>query len=50
MGNEACTWQEAASLTVKTIEDPGVSYKIRAWEVGVIQVTNPNAICKITGV
>lgn len=50
IGKEACTWKSVVGLTVKTIEDPGVKYKIRAWEVGQIQVVNANAICKITGI
>lgn len=50
VGKEACTWKSVQGLTVKTIEDPGVKYTIRAWEVGQIQVINTNAICSITGV
>jgi len=50
IGKEACTWKQVVGLTVKTIEDPGIKYTIRAWEVGQIQVVNANAICKITGV
>lgn len=50
IGKEACTWKSVVGLTVKTIEDPGIKYTIRAWEVGQIQVVNPNAICKITGI
>ena len=50
VGKEACTWKSVQGLTVHTIEDPGVKYTIRAFEVGQIQVVNANAICKITGV
>lgn len=50
IGKEACTWKSVVGLTVKTIVDPGIKYTIRAWEVGQIQVVNPNAICKITGI
>jgi len=50
IGKEALTWKSVVGLTVKTIEDPGIKYTIRAYEVGQIQVVNPNAICKITGV
>lgn len=50
IAKEALTWKQVVGLTVKTIVDPGKSYKIRAWEVGQIQVPNPNAICKITGI
>lgn len=45
---EAVTWQQAKSLTVETITDPGIKWTIRAWEVGVPQVTNPDALCKIS--
>jgi len=50
VGKEACTWKSVVGLTVKTIYDPGVKYTIRAFEVGQIQIVNPDAICKITGV
>ena len=50
IAKEALTWKSVVGLTVKTIEDPGVKYTIRAWEVGQIQVVNSNAICKITGI
>lgn len=50
VGKEALTWKSVVGLTVKTIEDPGIKYTIRAWEVGQIQVVNADAICKITGV
>ena len=50
IAKEACTWKSVIGLTVKTIEDPGIKYTIRAYEVGQIQVVNPNAICDITGV
>ena len=48
IAKEALTWKSVCGLTVKTIVDPGVSYTIRAWEVGQLQVVNPNAICTIT--
>jgi hypothetical protein len=50
VAKEALTWRQVVGLTVNTIYDPGVKYTIRAYEVGQVQVTNPNAICKITGV
>jgi hypothetical protein len=50
IGKEACTWKSVVGLTVKTIEDPGIKYTIRAYEVGQIQAVNPNAMCKITGI
>jgi len=50
IAKEACTWKSVVGLTVKTIEDSGIKYTIRAWEVGQIQVVNDDAICKITGV
>ena len=50
IAKESCTWKSVVGLNVKTIEDAGIKYTIRAWEVGQIQVVNPDAICKITGV
>ena len=50
IGKEALTWKSVVGLTVKTIEDPGIKTTIRAWEVGQLQVPNPDAICSITGV
>jgi len=47
---EAITWRSVSGLQVETINDPGVKKTIRAWEVGQPQVTNPDAICKITGI
>jgi len=48
IAQEAMTWKEAESLKVEQIVDPGIRRTIRAWEQGVVQVTSPNAICKIT--
>lgn len=45
---ECAVWKEASPLTTVTMEDPGVKTTVRAWEVGVTQVVNPNAICLIT--
>ncbi len=45
-----CNWKDVSSLKTHTIVDPGVDYKIRSWEVGQIQVVEPNMICNITGV
>ena len=50
IAKEACTWKSVVGLTVKTIDDPGIKTTIRAWEVGQIQIVNPDAICHITGV
>jgi hypothetical protein len=45
IAKECATWKEAVPLTVVTIEDPGVKYTIRAWQIGVTQLTNPQAVC-----
>lgn len=50
IAKQACTWKSVAGLTVNTINDPGIKYTIRAFEVGQIQITDPNAICKITSI
>jgi hypothetical protein len=48
ISKEALTWKQASALTVKTIEDPGKSTTIRAWERGVAQMVSPQACCKLT--
>lgn len=50
IGKEALTWKSVVGLNVVTIPEPGVKKTIRAWEIGQIQVPNPDAICSITGV
>lgn len=48
IGGECVTWKQATPLSVVTINDPGVKKTIRAYELGVAQVTTPNACCKMT--
>ena len=48
IAKECATWKEAVGLTVKTIEEPGIKHTIRAWEIGVAQLTNPKALCLIS--
>ena len=50
IAKEAMTWKSVVGLTVNTIYDAGIKYTIRAFEVGQIQVTNPDAMCTITTV
>ena len=47
IAKEACTWKQAKALTVNTIEDPGIKFTIRAWEVGTAQLKNPKAVTLI---
>ena len=44
---EALTWGELIALKVETIIDPMVKKTIRAGEMGVAMLKNPNAVCKI---
>lgn len=48
VAKEAMTWKEATPLTVLQIDDPGIKTTVRAFELGVCQMTSPNAVCKIT--
>jgi len=48
IAKEACTWKSVVGLTVQTIEDPGIKTTIRAWEIGVAQLKNPEAVCLIS--
>ena len=45
---EALVWKQAQPLQTVTIDDPGKSTTLRAWERGCIQVHAPNGICKFT--
>ena len=47
VGKEAATYKEVQSLQVRTMEDAGIGYTIRAWEIGVCQLKNPKAVCLI---
>ncbi|KKL57308.1 hypothetical protein LCGC14_2236670, partial [marine sediment metagenome] len=44
MGQRAATWKGVVGLTSAVIIDQGVSIKVRAWEMGHIQITDPQAI------
>lgn len=48
IAKECATWKEASPLTVTTIEDPGIKWTIRAFQVGTVQLKNPNCVCTIT--
>lgn len=48
IAKECATWKQVVPLTVVTINDPGVKWTIRAWEIGHTQLTNPEAVCLIT--
>ena len=47
-GQEAVTYKTAQPLRTALIKDEGVKYQIRAWEIGITMVTNPEAIHIIT--
>lgn len=44
------TWKIAQPLTVDVLKDPQKKYTIRASEIGVSQLTDPEAICLLTNV
>lgn len=47
MAKECGTWKSAMPLTVATIYNEGIAWTIRAWEMGVAQLTNPKAVTRI---
>ena len=49
VGKSAMTWYQAKPLTTNVSEEPGETYKIKAWQVGVPVLINNNAAWKITG-
>ncbi len=44
------TWKQTHPLTVDVIKEPQKKYTIRASEIGVCQLTDPQALCLITNV
>ena len=48
VGQRAATWKSAVALTTATIENEGVDFVIRAWEIGQIQITDPLCLYTIT--
>lgn len=44
MNNKAATWKSVVSLTSKIIEDAGINFRVRAWEMGHLQITDPQGI------
>lgn len=50
MEKKCGTWVEVQPLTVDVIEDPQKKYTIRASEIGVCQLTDPESLCLLTNV
>lgn len=50
MAKKCGTWKIAQALTVDVIRDPQKKYTIRASEIGVAQLTDPDAVCLLTNV
>ncbi len=50
MAKKCGTWKISQPLTVNVIIDPQKKYTIRASEIGVAQLTDPEAVCLLTNV
>lgn len=50
MKKKCGTWSQTQPLTVDVIIDPQKKYTIRASEIGVCQLTDPEALCLLTNV
>lgn len=48
MGKRCGTWKQAQPLTVDIIKDPQKKYTIRVSEIGLTELTDPEAVCLIT--
>ena len=48
IAKECANWKSLANLTTATIQNEGIGVTIRAWEIGVCQLVNPEAVCLIT--
>ena len=47
---ECGNYLQLQAQTTETIPDPGIKYTIRSWEIGQVQITNPDAVYFINGV
>ena len=45
----ACTWKQFMPITARTIEEVGIGTKIRVWEEGEALLTDPKAVCLLSG-
>jgi len=50
MAKKCATWKQTQPLTVDVIIDPQKKYTIRASEIGIVQLTDPEALCLLTNV
>jgi len=50
MKKKCATWRQTQPLTVDVIKDPQKKYTIRASEIGVCQLTDPESLCLLTNV
>jgi len=50
MAKKCGTWKQTQALTVDVIIDPQKKYTIRASEIGVCQLTDPESLCLLTNV
>ncbi len=48
IGNKAATYKSAVAMSSAVIYDEGIKYTIRSWMIGHIEITDPEAIHKIT--
>ncbi len=49
-GQRAATWKGVVGLSSAVIVDQGISIKVRSWEMGHIQITDPQGLYTITNV
>jgi len=47
---QAATWKTHTAITSAAIQEQGIGTKLRVWELGEVLVTDPKAICLISGV
>ena len=49
MGQRAATWKSVVPLTSAVMEDKGIKFTLRSWEIGHIQITDTEGLYTITG-
>ena len=49
-GQRAATWKSVVPMTSAVIEDKGIKFTIRSWEIGHIQITDAQGLYTITNI
>jgi len=47
--SRACTWKSFVPMTARNVDEVGIGTKVRVWEEGEALLTDPRAVCLLSG-